>query len=150
MKYFSVKEFDCKSGDPYPAKYVDRVLAPFTEGILDKIREAFGGPIKIVSGYRTPFWNHAVGGAERSHHVIWEKGGKYLFGGDAADIAPADFTNDKMASLRKLVDKMTRENSLPLLGGYGKYKNWVHVDMRQRKTNGGLYLWKGSGVGSEK
>lgn len=36
--------------------------------ILDKIREAYGNPIYISSGYRNEALNKAVGGAENSGH----------------------------------------------------------------------------------
>ena len=44
--------------------------------LLDPLREAWGGPVVVNSGYRSPALNAAVGGAPRSRHMY----------GEAADI----------------------------------------------------------------
>ena len=48
------------------------------ENVLDPLREKYGKPIKVNSGYRCPKHNLAVGGATQSQHMK----------GEAADIAP--------------------------------------------------------------
>ena len=140
MKYFQPREFRCKDGTEYPASMVDAVLAPFVEGVLDPIREEFGAPLVVTSGYRTRSWNHIIGGAARSRHMA----------GDAADIAPAMATRDRVKALRNVVYDMERAGRLPALGGFGAYVGWIHVDARPRKPDGKLALWVGRGIGSEK
>lgn len=39
------------------------------ERILEPIRDMFGAPVLIHSGYRSPIVNRAIGGAERSEHL---------------------------------------------------------------------------------
>lgn len=46
---------------------------------LERYRDALGGPVAIVSGYRDPAYNKRVGGASNSQHLY----------GNAADIPPA-------------------------------------------------------------
>jgi uncharacterized protein YcbK (DUF882 family) len=140
MKWFKPAEFACKDGTHYPEEWVDTRLRPFIEGVLDPIREAYGEPLVVTSGYRTKFWNHAVGGARDSRHMH----------GDAADIAPKLATRTKVKELRDLVKQMEEEGKLPLLGGFGAYERWIHVDTRPRKGNGEVALWVGNGIGSEK
>lgn len=48
--------------------------------ILDPMREAWGGPLVVTSGYRCPALNRAVGGVTNSAHLS----------GYAADIRPSD------------------------------------------------------------
>ena len=54
---FKVREFYCRDGsDPI---FVDSELVQ----CLQKIRNHFGKPVHITSGYRTATYNKAVGGA---------------------------------------------------------------------------------------
>lgn len=75
MKYFSIKEM-CKSStakklniDNTPSAEIEKNLTVLIEQCLDPIREAFGGPIMITSGYRCPQLNAASGGSPMSHHT---------------------------------------------------------------------------------
>jgi hypothetical protein len=82
VKYFTVEEL-CRSEvaarrkiDNTPSPDAVRVLTTLIENLLDPIREMWGGPLTVNSGYRCPELNHAVGGASRSAHLR----------GEAADI----------------------------------------------------------------
>ena len=81
---------------------------------LDGIREEFGEPIKVTSGFRGWDVNHAVGGVKKSQHLS----------GQAADIVPAQ----KPERLRELFDLIRKR------GGYQQViferkgqSVWVHV-----------------------
>lgn len=56
---------------------------------LQALRDAFGGPITVTSGYRCPDHNRAVGGAKDSQHVK----------GNAADIWAEDVERLEMQAL---------------------------------------------------
>jgi len=97
--------------------------------VLQPIRDAWGQPIVVTSGYRCPRLNKAVGGVANSQHVY----------GQAADIKaanPAD--NGKLfACIRKLV-KDGRIKVGQLIWEYGTRRNprWVHVSLpRSGKAN---------------
>lgn len=132
--HFRLREFDCHDGTPTPIEAQTR-LQHLCEVILEPLRLSWGGPLVIVSGYRSPRHNKGVGGAQASYHML----------GAAADIAPVD--RDRVDEFYTFVQHQVRRG-LPV-GGLGQYPNWVHVDTRARKVNGGIASWKGSGFGAE-
>lgn len=117
---FTVAEFACKDGsDPV---FVDSSLA----ALLQKIRDHFGRPVVITSGYRTAAHNAAVGGSKSSQHLLGRAADFYVEGVDVATVA---------AYAEKL---------LPGRGGIGRYPKdakhptrktgWVHIDTRANKS----------------
>lgn len=133
--HFSWAEFDCHDGTPVPDSVKPHVRRLCNS--LELIRARFGAPLIVNSGYRTHAYNKRIGGALRSQHVF----------GTAADFHPVE--RSKVATLAALIDEMLRNRELPDVGGFGIYRNWVHVDVRPRKPNGGIARWYGNGVGSE-
>ena len=74
MKWFSIKEL-CKSStakklniDNTPSAEIEKNLTILIEECLDPIREKFGRPIMVTSGYRCPQLNAACGGSSASEH----------------------------------------------------------------------------------
>lgn len=80
---------------------------------LDKVREAYGKPIRVSSGYRSPHLNALVGGSSSSQHKQ----------GLAADLIVPDLEH-LMAVIRKLggFDQLIDERPK----GRGR---WVHVSI---------------------
>lgn len=82
MKYFTVSELirsdtaQQKGIDNTPPPAIKVKLTSLINNLLDPIREAWGGPISVNSGYRCPVLNKAVGGVSTSQHQK----------GEAADI----------------------------------------------------------------
>ena len=82
MKYFTIDEL-CAS-DTARRKGIDNTpnadarlrMQILIEQLLDPIRAAWGGPITVNSGYRSPELNKKVGGVSNSQHLK----------GEAADI----------------------------------------------------------------
>lgn len=74
MKYFSIDEMVrsavavANGIDNSPSDDISANLTLFIETVLDPIREGWGGPISVSSGYRCPELNKAVGGAKNSGH----------------------------------------------------------------------------------
>ena len=121
---FKVREFRCRDG-------TDTIL--IDEGLvvlLQCIREHFGKPVHITSGYRTAAHNAAVGGSKSSQHLLGRAADFYVEGVDVATVAAY------------------AEALLPGRGGIGRYPKdaahpsrktgWVHIDTRTNKSR-----WKG-------
>lgn len=107
---FKVSEFRCKDGsDPI-------FIAPELVDILQKIRSHFGKAVTINSAYRTPAYNKKVGGATYSQHLY----------GTAADI--------RISGVKPKVVAAYVETLMPDKGGIGIYKNFTHVDVREKKS----------------
>ena len=114
---FCVREFRCRDG-------TDTIL--IDEGLvvlLQCIREHFGKPVTITSGYRTASHNAKVGGSRSSQHLL----------GRAADIRVQGVSVEDVAAYA--------ESLMPDWGGIGRYPvkagrttGWVHVDTRATKS----------------
>ena len=74
MKFFSIAELTQSATakrydiDNTPSDEIKKNLTLFIEKVLDPIREDWGGPIIVSSGYRCPELNAKVGGAKTSGH----------------------------------------------------------------------------------
>lgn len=74
-KYFSITEL-CHSDtanalgiDNTPSEEVKKNLEALIDNVLDPLREWYGKPIYVNSGYRCPELNKAVGGVNNSEHM---------------------------------------------------------------------------------
>lgn len=75
MKYFSFQEMERSEtavrhaiDNAIPANLKANV-ARLVDNVLDPLREAWGRPLTVTSGYRCPALNRAVGGSATSHHL---------------------------------------------------------------------------------
>ena len=118
MKYFSIKELTKSAtaqrngikNDPSIQEVAN--LTALIENVLDPLREAYGKPIIVTSGFRCEKLNKAVGGAASSQHVK----------GQAADIRSMQDTPEENKKLFDLIVKL----KLPfdqLINEYGY--DWV-------------------------
>jgi len=153
--HFALKQFICKedTSKTFP-KYLivqERLLLKL-EAILGEVNEELGvhvDTLHIMSAYRTPFYNHAIGDVKYSMHQF----------GSAADIYIDPEKKDRMADLNhdRVVDMndskylydhietwLTTKPFARLQGGMGYYAAtpahppFVHVDVRGTKAR-----WRG-------
>jgi uncharacterized protein YcbK (DUF882 family) len=139
--HFNAEEFRSHDGVDYPAEWVDDRLRPLC-ALLEQVRALAGGPLAVISGYRSPAHNTAVGGAKLSQHME----------GRAADVRPVTDGGSlahACAELHARVLAAAQRGELPDLGGLGLYPGWIHVDIRPKPPSGHIAQWTGSGVGAE-
>ncbi|MBQ3780594.1 MAG: peptidase M15, partial [Bacteroidaceae bacterium] len=102
MKYFTIQELTIsntaqrKGIDNTPDQKAAAALTALVTNVLDPLREAWGRPIVVNSGYRCPKLNRAVGGVARSQHTK----------GEAADIRTLSNRRWENEQLFKLIVKM--------------------------------------------
>lgn len=125
MKYFSIKELIKSTTaikrhiDNSPSKEIERSLTALVEKVLDPLREAYGKPIIVTSGYRCPKLNAIVGSTPSSQHVK----------GEAADIKSVQDTPEENKKLFDLIVKL----KLPFDQLINEHNyDWVHVSYGAR------------------
>lgn len=125
MKYFSIKELTksetatrLKIDNTPTAEVIDNLTA-LVNNVLDPLRELYGKPIHISSGYRCPRLNKAVGGVANSQHLT----------GQAADINQGSHEENRRLFIY-LEEYCTFDQLLWENGGA-----WVHVSFRKDGKN---------------
>lgn len=125
MEYFTLKEFTksdtaTKLGIPNePNKEQVRNIECLVESILDPLREEYGKPIVVSSGFRCKKLNHAIGGALTSQHCK----------GQAADIVAT--SNKELKRLFLLVLYL----DLPFDQLIYERGQWMHVSYKEGGVN---------------
>lgn len=131
MKYFTIKEL-CKSSTAIqkginntPNSQIVNNLEQLVDQILDPLRELYGKPIIVNSGYRCPALNKAVNGSKYSQHVK----------GQAADITTGSVSQNK--KLFQLIIDM----NLPFDQLIDEKKfSWIHVSFSKKPRKQILHL----------
>ena len=100
------------------ADNIQRLIAE----VLDPLREAYGKPIRVTSGFRSPELNKAVGGSRTSDHMT----------GCAADIVGTPNNKEENKKLFELVQELGLSYDQLI---DEKNFRWVHVSFRSKETN---------------
>lgn len=137
-KYFTLEELTYsdtakqKNISNIPTEEHTKNLQKLALEVLDPIREKFGKPIFINSGYRGPKLNVAVGGSKTSQHC----------NGAAVDIR----CNGSKTQLFRLIESMIKSGEIKvgqLIWEYGTKQEpkWIHVSLPYKKVNNILYIF---------
>ena len=115
--------------DNSPSEDIKNNLVLFIETVLDPIREDWGGPISVSSGYRCDRLNKAVGGAENSGHKYGFCADLQVSGGAVRLRLFAKFVKKWMEDHQMKYDELIYESS----GGVTwLHFCWIGKDGKQR------------------
>lgn len=133
MKYFTLNELIKSDAakrskiNNTPNKQEENNLIALVENILDPLREAYGKPIIVTSGFRCERLNKLVNGSKTSQHRT----------GQAADIRTVE---DTVEENKKLFD-LIQELNLPFDQLIDEYNfDWVHVSYSPRNRRQILHI----------
>lgn len=138
MRYFTIEEL-CRSNtakqlkiDNSPNDQVKKKLQRLIEEILDPVRENYGSPIRVSSGYRCKKLNQVVNGSKTSQHLY----------GEAADLIPYDGDTRRLFFLIKEMMEEGRIECGQLIWEYGDQRapKWVHISLPGKHKNQVLYI----------
>ena len=124
MKYFTIQELShsdtavARGIDNCPTAEAIHNLTKLVENVLDPLREKYGKPIRVSSGYRSAILNRSVNGATSSQHRL----------GEAADI-----TVGSKEENRKLFEIIWLELPFHQLIDE-RDSSWVHVSFREGRN----------------
>ena len=100
-------------------KEAEENLRSLVEQVLDPLREAYGRPVHVNSGYRCPRLNRLVGGSPNSQHMR----------GEAADIRPVIGNEADLPELARLLIDNGKFDQLIL------YPTFIHVSWKRLGWN---------------
>ena len=122
VSYFTISELTASATalregiDNRPSKCAYHLLHVLVDQLLDPIREAWGKPIIVSSGYRCKELNALVGGVKNSHHLL----------GCAADLIAGNKADHRR--LFKLIQQMQQAGQIKftqlIWEGDGR---WIHI-----------------------
>ena len=123
-KYFTIQEL-CKSDvakrhniynipDKAQTENLNKLIA-----VLDSLREEWGKPIYVTSGFRCPDLNKAVGGVNTSAHLT----------GNAADLVSYPYQDFKKW-INSAIDKYNYDQ---LITEYNSNTEWIHLGLYNNK-----------------
>ena len=133
MKFFTLNELIKSDAakrskiNNTPNKQEENNLIALVENILDPLREAYGKPIIVTSGFRCERLNKLVNGSKTSQHRT----------GQAADIRTVEDTIEENRKLFELIQKL----NLPFDQLINEYNySWIHVSYSPRNRKQILHL----------
>lgn len=131
MKFFTINELtksstaEQKKINNTPSVEHEQNLIALIENILDPLREAYGKPIIVTSGYRSNILNKAIGGAKNSQH-------QYGFAADIRSVSDSKDENKKIFELAKNLpfDQLIDEHNY----------DWIHISYSPKHRRQILHL----------
>ena len=127
MRYFNLTELTRTSvnmNNTPEASVVDNLIA-LVDRVLDPLRERYGKPIRVTSGYRSKEVNKRVGGAPTSQHTKGEA---------------VDFVCEDMKAAFEIIREYLPFDQLIWEKGDSRQPQWIHVSFKRGGKNRGEVL----------
>ena len=127
MRYFNLTELtrtSVSANNTPEASAVDNLIA-LVDNVLDPLRERYGKPIRVTSGYRSKEVNERVGGAPTSQHTKGEA---------------VDFVCDDMKAAFEIIRTTLPFDQLIWEKGDSKQPQWIHISFKKAGKNRGEVL----------
>lgn len=115
-KNFRLEEFACHDQANTPVPVALRHNVQILADNLQVLRDHLNRPVRVISGYRTPEHNEAVGGAPHSQHPKAKAGDVQV---DGMTPAQVHAEIEGLIAAGKMME-----------GGLGLYPHFVHYDVR--------------------
>ncbi len=125
--YFTIEEL-CK-GSVKPTEEIKKQLQLLIDNVLDPMREEYGKPVKVTSGYRDPAYNKRIGGATNSQHMK----------GQAADLQ----TGEGKEGNKRIFDIIKKQGHFDQLIDEKNYQ-WIHVSYNPQRQRHEILRYDGS------
>jgi len=111
--------------DNTPEQWEINNLRAIAENIFQPVRDHFGVPIGISSGYRSKSLNKAIGGSKYSQHMI----------GEALDIDADIYGRVTNAEIFNYIKNNLEWDQMIWEFGDDDEPNWVHVSYKESGSN---------------
>ena len=108
-----------------PEQWEVNNLRAIAENIFQPVRDHFGVPIGVSSGYRCKELNTAIGGSKYSQHMI----------GEALDIDADIYGKVTNAEIFNYIKNNLEWDQMIWEFGDDEEPNWVHVSYKEAGTN---------------
>lgn len=111
--------------DNTPEEWEIHNLRAVAENVFQPVRDHFGVPIAVSSGYRSKELNKAIGGSKYSQHMI----------GEALDIDADIYGKVTNAEIFNYIKNNLEWDQMIWEFGDDEEPNWVHVSYRESGDN---------------
>ena len=121
-KYFTINELTRsdlarQNGiENIPSQVAALKLQQLIEQVLDPLRELWGKPLRVTSGYRCTRLNRLAGGVDNSQHIV----------GEAADLTAGSRTENRALYEMAVRSKIPYDQIILEKGGL-----WIHISYRR-------------------
>ena len=121
-KYFTVNELTRSDTarqngiENIPSQVVALKLQQLIEQVLDPLRELWGKPLHVTSGYRCTRLNRLAGGVDNSQHIV----------GEAADLTAGSRAENRALYEMAVRSKIPYDQIILEKGGL-----WIHISYRR-------------------